>query len=109
MTSIHDGKRIILIIQCFFSVPHQESVESGTDGHDVDIIWHNMLASSDFTTWRKTSRRSIHELLADFTALVQQGYLEVINLSVSKSTFVAIIGCDKNWADLQDRILQATR
>ncbi|KAH0377299.1 hypothetical protein KCU92_g9304, partial [Aureobasidium melanogenum] len=91
------------------TVPHQEPIEANSNGHDIDIIWHNMLATSDFTTWRKTSRRSIPELLVDFTALVQQGYLEVINLSVGKSSFVAIVGCEKNWADLQDEILQATR
>ncbi|KAG9513788.1 hypothetical protein KCV07_g8527, partial [Aureobasidium melanogenum] len=91
------------------AVPPQEPIEANSSGHDIDIVWHNMLATSDFTTWRKTSRRSIPKLLVDFTALVQQGYLEVINLSVGKSSFVAIVGCEKNWADLQDEILQATR
>lgn len=82
-----------------YTVPPQEPIEANSSGHDIDIVWHNMLATSDFTTWRKTSRRSIPKLLVDFTALVQQGYLEVINLSVGKSSLVAIVGCEKNWAD----------
>jgi hypothetical protein len=92
-----------------YAEPHQESADLSNDQNQVDIIWQNLHEASDITTWRKRSRRSIRELLIDFMALVEKGNLEVISLSTSKSSLVAVISCDKNWADFQEEILQATR
>ena len=77
----------------------REFADSENDQHEVDIIWQNIFESSDFTTWRKTSQRSVRELLIDFTTLVEEGYLEVINLSMSRSSFVVVVICKKDWLD----------
>ena len=75
----------------------------------VDIIWHNMYAPSTFSTWRKTSSRSIAELLVDFAKLVDDGVVSVISLNVSKASFVAVVGCERDWDEVKDLIFGATR
>ncbi|THX29127.1 hypothetical protein D6D12_04404 [Aureobasidium pullulans] len=76
---------------------------------EVDIIWHNMYAPSTFSTWRKTSSRSIAELLFDFAKLVDDGIVSVISLNVSKASFVAVLGCERDWDEVKDLIFGATR
>jgi len=68
-----------------------------------------MYAPSTFSTWRKSSSRSIEELLVDFTKLVEKGDLTVISLSVSKASFVAVVGCEKSWDEIKDDLFAATR
>ncbi|THX95040.1 hypothetical protein D6C90_00890 [Aureobasidium pullulans] len=77
--------------------------------NEVDIIWHNMYAPSTFSTWRKTSSRSIAELLVDFAKLVDDGIVSVISLNVSKASFVAVVGCERDWDEVKDLIFGATR
>lgn len=79
------------------------------DQTQVDMIWHNMYAPSTFVTWRKQSTRSIEQLLIDFTTLVDKGVFGVISLSVSKASFVAVVGCEKSWEEIQERVSEATR
>lgn len=76
---------------------------------EVDIIWHNMYASSDLTTWRKSSSRSIEAILADMAVLAGKRIFKIISLSVSKSSFVAIVVCELKWDDIKEDVLRATR
>lgn len=68
-----------------------------------------MHAPSTFYTWRKSSSRSAEQLLVDFTKLVDKGVFTVINLSISKVSFVAVVGCEKNWDEIKDGLFAATR
>jgi hypothetical protein len=68
-----------------------------------------MHAPSTFYTWRKSSSRSVDELLVDFTKLVDKGVFTVISLSVSKVSFVAVVGCEKSWDEIKDDLFAATR
>ncbi|CAD0094088.1 unnamed protein product [Aureobasidium vineae] len=68
-----------------------------------------MYAPSTFITWRKHSRRSVEELLNDFTNLVNRGVLSIINLSVSKASFVAVVECERDWDEIEEDVLQAMR
>lgn len=79
------------------------------DGPQVDIIWHSMYAPSTFVTWRKQSTRSVEQLLVDFTTLVDKHVFGVVSLSVSMASFVAVVSCEKDWEDIEGKILGATR
>jgi hypothetical protein len=68
-----------------------------------------MYAPSTFITWRKSSSCSVEELLVDFTELVEKGVFTIVNLSVSKVSFVAVVGCERSWDEVEDGILEATR
>lgn len=68
-----------------------------------------MYAPSSFQTWRKFSSRSIEELLVGFTKLVEKGVFTVISLSVSRVSFVAVVGCEKDWDEIKDDLHEATR
>jgi hypothetical protein len=68
-----------------------------------------MHAPSTFYTWRKTSSRSVEQLLVDFTKLVAKGDFTVISLSISKVSFVAVVGCEKSWDEIKDDLFAATR
>lgn len=68
-----------------------------------------MYAPSTFITWRKQSTRPAEQLLTDFTNLVKQGVFSIISLSVSKASFVAVVACAKEWDDVQEEVLEATR
>jgi hypothetical protein len=75
----------------------------------VDIILHNMHPSSTFITWRKFSSRTLEETLVDFTRLVEKGVFNIISLSVSKLSFVAVVGCEKNWDEVEGDLFRVTR
>jgi len=77
--------------------------------HQVDVIWHNMYAPSSFVTWRKWSTRSVVDLLVDMSRLVEKGLVEIVSLSVSRSSFVAVVGCELGWDDVSQDIIAATR
>jgi hypothetical protein len=85
-------------------------VADKTHPHEqVDIILHNMHTPSTFITWRKFSSRSVEEILIDFTKLVEKGVFDVISLSVSKVSFVAVVGCEKSWDEVEGEIFGVTR
>ena len=68
-----------------------------------------MHAPSTFYIWRKSSSRSLEELLVDSTKLVDKGVFTVISLSVSKVSFVAVVECEKGWDEIKDDLFAATR
>lgn len=68
-----------------------------------------MYCPSTFVTWRKASGRSAEQLLVDFTKLLDKGLFTVISLSVSKSSFVAVVGCEKSWDEIKEDLFEATR
>jgi len=67
------------------------------DGFDVTIIWHNLYAESDFTTFRKESRGPIERILVDFAkALEKDVFDEVVSVNASKHLFCVTVICTKN-------------
>jgi hypothetical protein len=68
-----------------------------------------MHAPSTFITWRKFSSRSVEEILVDVTKLVEKGVFDIISLSVSKVSFVAVVGCEKNWEEVEGDLFRVTR
>lgn len=51
----------------------------------------NPLGLLTLRIWRKRSSRSIEQLLVDFTNLVNRGVVSIINLRVSKASFIAVV------------------
>ncbi|KAH0363687.1 hypothetical protein KCU65_g7222, partial [Aureobasidium melanogenum] len=100
-----------------FSIPDSNDTKTSPTEPDaqppphpeIDTIWHNMYAPSTFTTWRKQSTRSIEQLLVDFTTLVDKGVFKVVSLSVGKASFVAVVACERDWEEIEEGILGATR
>jgi hypothetical protein len=68
-----------------------------------------MYAPSTFITWRKFSSRSVEEVLIDFATLVEKGVFIIVSLSVGKGSFVAVVGCERSWEEVEGGILEATR
>jgi hypothetical protein len=68
-----------------------------------------MYTPSTFITWRKFSSRSVEEVLVDFATLVEKGVFTIVSLSVGKGSFVAVVGCERNWEEVEVGILEATR
>jgi hypothetical protein len=64
---------------------------------DVTIIWHNLYAPSNFTTFRKESRGPIERILVDFAKVLESGiFEEVYSVSASKHLFCVTVVCTKN-------------
>jgi hypothetical protein len=68
-----------------------------------------MYTPSTFITWRKFSSRSVEEILLDFATLVEKGVFTIVSLSVGKGSFVAVVGCERSWEEVEGGILEATR
>jgi hypothetical protein len=41
--------------------------------------------------------------------LVEKGVFDVISLSVSKVSFVAVVGCEKSWDEVEREVFGVTR
>ncbi|KAF5016233.1 hypothetical protein F66182_12153, partial [Fusarium sp. NRRL 66182] len=48
------------------------------DDTDIDIIWHNLHADSDFTIFRKKSDGPMERILVDFARVVDAGVFEEV-------------------------------
>lgn len=67
---------------------------------DVAIIWHNMYAHSNFTTFRKESQGPIKRTLVDFAKVLESGIFEkMLSVSASKHMFCVTVVCTKNRED----------
>jgi hypothetical protein len=51
----------------------------------------------------------VEGLLVDFTELVEKGVFTIVSLSVGKGSFVAVVGCERSWEEVEGSILEATR
>jgi hypothetical protein len=79
------------------------------DVPEVDIIWHNMYCESDFKTWRRSSAAGpIERILANFGRVLETGVIDqVISVSASKHSFVAVVAITKNMDEILDKLSPA--
>jgi hypothetical protein len=67
---------------------------------DVAIIWHNMYAHSNFTTFRKESQGPIDGNLVGFAKVSESGiFEEVLGVSASEHMFCVTVVYTKNKED----------
>ncbi|PCG96825.1 Hypothetical protein PENO1_066490 [Penicillium occitanis (nom. inval.)] len=71
------------------------------DDTDIDIIWHNLHADSDFTVFRKKSDGPMERILVDFARVVDAGvFEEVVSINASKYLFSVTVVCSKGWDEV---------
>ena len=71
------------------------------DDTDIDIIWHNLHADSDFTVFRKKSDGPMERILVDFARVVDAGvFEEVVSVSASKYLFSVTVVCSQGWDEV---------
>jgi hypothetical protein len=71
------------------------------DDTDIDIIWHNLHAESDFTVFRKKSDGPIERILVEFAHVVDAGvFEEVVSVNASKYLFSVTVVCSKGWDEV---------
>lgn len=71
------------------------------DDTDIDIIWHNLHADSDFTAFRKKSDGPMERILVDFARVVEAGvFEEVVSVTASKYMFNVTVVCSKGWDEV---------
>jgi hypothetical protein len=71
------------------------------DDTDIDIIWHNLHADSDFTVFRKKSDGPMERILVDFARVVDAGvFEEVVSINTSKYLFSVTVVCSKGWDEV---------
>ncbi|KUL82753.1 hypothetical protein ZTR_10903 [Talaromyces verruculosus] len=71
------------------------------DDTDIDIIWHNLHADSDFTVFRKKSDGPMERILVDFARVVDAGvFEEVVSVNASKYLFSVTVVCSKGWDEV---------
>ena len=67
---------------------------------DVAVIWHNMYAQSNFTTFSKESQGPIERILVGFDKVLESGIFEqVLSVSASEHMFCVTVVCLKNKED----------
>ncbi|OKL64192.1 hypothetical protein UA08_01008 [Talaromyces atroroseus] len=86
-----------------FPLLYRPTVHGDTD---IDIIWHNLYADSDFSVFRKRSEGPIERILTDFAGVVQAGvFEEVVSLSASKYMFTVTVVCSKQWDEVSKFVM----
>lgn len=57
---------------------------------NVDIIYHNMHAASDFRTLRAAGNGTVEEELIKAADYVKNGCFKIVSISASKNSFVVV-------------------
>ena len=70
---------------------------------NVDIIYHNMHAGSDFMTSRMGSEGSVEEILLQVAKQVENGCYKIVSISASKHSFVIVFSTELSRAELRER------
>jgi hypothetical protein len=72
---------------------------------DVDIIWQNLYAESDFSVYRKQSTGPVERILVDLAKVIEAGVMEqVISVCATKHTVSITVACTKQWEDVKDKV-----
>lgn len=76
------------------------------DDTDIDIVWNNLHAESDFTVFRKKSDGPMERILMDFARVVDAGvFEEVVSVNASKYMFCVTVICSKGWDEVSEFVL----
>lgn len=83
--------------------------QRGTDRNATQVAITNIDSTTGFMSYRGVSHRSPLDVVDDFSNLVRTRGLTLVSLSVVQESFVAVISTDKNWDQLREQVLFATR
>ncbi|KAI9715765.1 MAG: hypothetical protein M1812_005764 [Candelaria pacifica] len=80
----------------------QTSTQSPRESN-VDIIYHNMHAGSDFRTFRAVSKDPVEAVLLQVARHVKDECYKIISISASKDSFVVVMTTDLSREKLAAR------
>ena len=67
---------------------------------NVDVIYHNMHAGSDFKTIRGGSEGPVEDILLEVARHVKEGCYKIVSISSSKHSFVVVCSTELSKAEL---------
>ncbi|KAL7894912.1 hypothetical protein HDV63DRAFT_396535 [Trichoderma sp. SZMC 28014] len=70
---------------------------------NVDIIYHNMHAASDFRTVRRGSNGTVEEELINAAHYVKNGCFKIVSISASKNSFVVVCSTPLSSEELEEK------
>ncbi|UKZ83594.1 hypothetical protein TrVFT333_011403 [Trichoderma virens FT-333] len=70
---------------------------------NVDIIYHNMHAGSDFRTFRAASDGTVEEELIRAANYVKSGCFKIVSISASKNSFVVVCSTPLSSKELNEK------
>ncbi|KIN03015.1 hypothetical protein OIDMADRAFT_144122 [Oidiodendron maius Zn] len=70
---------------------------------NVDIIYHNMHAASDFRTIREVGAGTVEEELVKAASYVKNGCFKIVSLSASKNSFVLVCSTPLSSKELNEK------
>lgn len=70
---------------------------------NIDIIYHNMHAASDFRTSRGASDSTVEEELIRAADYVKNGCFKIVSISASKHSFVVVCSTPLSSKELKEK------
>lgn len=70
---------------------------------NVDIIYHNMHAASDFRTLRAAGDGTVEEELIKAANYVKNGCFKIVSISASKNSFVVVCSTPLSSKELNEK------
>ncbi|KAH8129729.1 hypothetical protein ACSS6W_007539 [Trichoderma asperelloides] len=70
---------------------------------NVDIIYHNMHAASDFRTLRAAGDGTVEEELIKAANYVKNGCFKIVSISASKNSFVLVCSTPLSSKELEEK------
>lgn len=70
---------------------------------NVDIIYHNMHAASDFRTLRQAGNGTVEEELIKAANYVKNGCFKIVSISASKNSFVVVCSTPLSSKELNEK------
>lgn len=70
---------------------------------NIDIIYHNMHAASDFRTLRQAGNGTVEEELIKAANYVKNGCFKIVSISASKNSFVVVCSTPLSSKELNEK------
>jgi len=70
---------------------------------NIDIIYHNMHAASDFRTIRAAGEGTVEEELVKAASYIMSGCFKVVSISASKNSFVLVCSTALSSKELNEK------
>ena len=72
----------------------------------IDVIWHNMTATSNFKTMRASHQTTLDKLFVQIAKHVEEGLYRLISVSASAYSFVIICESDLTLEEFREARLK---